>query len=44
MRVNSEPLCMIVMADDDVLDGSCDVGAGTEEVLGSRADLDDRAR
>jgi hypothetical protein len=43
MRVTSEPLCVIIMAGNDVLDGSGDVGAGIVEMLDSRTPFDDGA-
>ena len=43
MCVTSEPLCVVIMAVNDVLYRSCDVGAGIVEIFDSRASFDDGA-
>lgn len=43
MCATSEPLCVVIMAVNDVLYGSCNVGAGIVEILDSRASFDDGA-
>jgi len=44
MRVTSEPLCVVIMAVNDVLYGDCDVGAEIVEILDSRASFDNGAQ
>ena len=43
MCATSEPLCVVIMAVNDVLYGSCNVGAEIVEILDSRASFDDGA-